>query len=151
VSQQLRSLLCACCNTAEDKQKSYPISDDYLFSAPLSGKTYLNLIQKLKKQGWQIELYYLWLPSIEFSAQRVQERVEHGGHHIPLQDIQRRYPKGIYNLMHHYAPLCDSLVCFDNSSLTSETIFIQQGSDVTVSHKIKFEQLKGVSNAVSRK
>ena len=30
----------------------------------LSGKSYLSIIQTLKQNGWRIELYYLWLPSI---------------------------------------------------------------------------------------
>ncbi len=35
LSQQLRSLLCACCDTTKDKQEFCPISDDYLFPDPL--------------------------------------------------------------------------------------------------------------------
>ena len=35
LSQQLRSLLCACYDTTKDKRKFCPISDDYLFPAPL--------------------------------------------------------------------------------------------------------------------
>jgi predicted ABC-type ATPase len=112
----------------------------------LSGKSYLSIIQILKQNGWRIELYYLWLPSIEFSAKRVEERVKHGGHNIPLQDIQRRYPKSIDNLLNHYAPLCDLTVCMDNSTLNPETIFIQEDSVLTVINASKFEQIKRKSS-----
>jgi len=72
------------------------------FETTLSGRGYLRLIKQLKSKGWQIHLYYLWLPSVTFSLMRVDERVRHGGHSIPSEDIRRRYPKSISNLMSLY-------------------------------------------------
>lgn len=76
--------------------------DDFAFETTLSGKTYLRLIQQLLGDGWQVKLYYLWLPSIEMSIERVAERVAHGGHNIPHESIIRRYPRSIANLLDHY-------------------------------------------------
>ncbi len=117
--------------------------ESFAFETTLSGKTYLPILKKLKRNGWRIELYYLWLPDIEFSIRRVQERVAHGGHNIPLADIRRRYPKSLYNLLHLYTPLTDVTVCFDNSKMMPEKIFIYQDSAYTVLDPIKFEHIKG--------
>ena len=71
---------------------------DFAFETTLSGRGYLRLIKRLKKEGWQVELLYLALPSVELSKLRVLERVEHGGHNIPVKDIERRFPRSLSNL-----------------------------------------------------
>ncbi len=52
--------------------------DDFAFETTLAGRTYLRLIERLKSDGWQVELIYLALPSVEMSKLRVAERVAHG-------------------------------------------------------------------------
>ncbi|MCH9698155.1 MAG: hypothetical protein K0U68_08640 [Gammaproteobacteria bacterium] len=81
--------------------------ESFAFETTLSGKSYLRLIHQLRNDHWIIELFYLWLPSIESSIARVKERVDHGGHHIPAEDIKRRFPRSMDNLINRYAPLCD--------------------------------------------
>ena len=56
---------------------------DFAFETTLAGRSYLRLIEQLKGNGWQVELTYLALPSIQLCKQRVAERVAHGGHNIP--------------------------------------------------------------------
>lgn len=99
--------------------------EDFAFETTLAGKTYLKLIRQLLADGWRVDLYYLWLPSIEMSIERVAERVEHGGHDIPRESIIRRYPRSIANLLEHYALLCSSTICMDNSGPEPEVIFVQ--------------------------
>ena len=45
-----------------------------------SGRSYLRLIKRLQKYGWQVVLLYLSLPDVEMSVARVKERVAHGEH-----------------------------------------------------------------------
>lgn len=99
--------------------------EDFAFETTLAGRTYLRLIRQLLADDWQVNLYYLWLPSIEMSIARVAERVAHGGHDIPRESIARRYPRSIANLLEHYAPLCSSTICLDNSGATPVVIFYQ--------------------------
>lgn len=65
--------------------------EDFAFETTLAGKTYLRLIRELLADDWQVNLYYLWLPSVETSIARVAERVAHGGH-----DISRPVPEVIF-------------------------------------------------------
>ena len=102
--------------------------EDFCFETTLSGKTYLHLIKQLLADQWHVELYYLWLPSVEMSIKRVAERVAHGGHDIPEQTIIRRYARGVDNFLNHYAPLCDDTICFENSEKISKVIFTQSST-----------------------
>lgn len=115
--------------------------EDFAFETTLSGKTYLRLIRRLLADGWRVELYYLWLPGVELSIERVAERVSHGGHNIPRESIIRRYPRSVENLLMHYAPLCSSVICLDNSRAIPEVIFVQDGDSRTVEHSDLYQQL----------
>ena len=115
--------------------------EDFAFETTLAGKTYLRLVRQLRRDGWKVKLYYLWLPSAEMSLARVAERVAHGGHDIPRAAIVRRYPRSLHNLLEYYAPLCDSTLCFDNSGTEPEVIFVQDATGRTVENEVLFQEL----------
>ena len=58
---------------------------------------------------------------------RVTERVSHGGHDIPVPDIERRFFRSWENLIDVYASLVDRTVCWLNSGDTRKIVFTQQG------------------------
>jgi len=107
-------------------QKQIAAGNDFAFETTLSGRSYLRLIKAMQQDGWEIVLFYLWIPSASFSRERVRERVRQGGHNIPDEVIRRRYPKSIRNLIKYYAPLCDQIFCYDNSSSEPRLIFSQE-------------------------
>lgn len=53
--------------------------EHFAFETTLAGRVHLRLIQRLRSDGWRVELTYLALPSAEMSRIRVLERVRHGG------------------------------------------------------------------------
>lgn len=112
---------------------------DFSFETTLSGRGYLRLIKRLKKEGWQVELLYLALPSVELSKLRVLERVEHGGHNIPVKDIERRFPRSLSNLLTLYSHEVDNTRCFLNKDKIPELIFEQQGSKRTIKNESLFQ------------
>jgi predicted ABC-type ATPase len=100
---------------------------DFGFETTLAGRGYLRLIRRLRADGWKVELIYLALPDAEMAKLRVAERVSHGGHDIPAQDIERRFLRSLENLFTEYASLVDRTVCSLNSGETPEVVFTQQG------------------------
>jgi predicted ABC-type ATPase len=114
--------------------------ESFAFETTLSGRTYLRLIKRLQTDGWKVALFYLWLPDVEISIARVKERVEHGGHHIPEEDIRRRFPRSINNLLNDYATLCDVTLCFNNS-VEPELIFTQRKKIIQVENQTQYEKL----------
>ncbi len=109
--------------------------NDFAIETTLSGRSYLKLIKTLKNNGWVVELIYLALPSVDMSKQRVAERVKHGGHNIPLKDIERRFPRSLNNLLNEYGELVDRSMCFMNDGEEPVLIFEQKGKTRNVLHK----------------
>ena len=100
---------------------------DFAFETTLSTRSYVSFIQKAKSLGYQITLLYFWLSSPQNAIQRVAKRVSQGGHHIPSDIIERRYFRGIENLIKLYIPVCDSWLIFNNLNPNSE--FIAKGTN----------------------
>ncbi|NEP63763.1 MAG: hypothetical protein F6K31_43875 [Symploca sp. SIO2G7] len=105
---------------------------DFAFETTLAGRTYLRLIQQLRSDGWRVELIYLALPNVAMSRMRVAERVTHGGHNIPLADIERRFPRSLRNLLTEFGSITDRTRCFMNSGEVPELIFVQQDNERTI-------------------
>lgn len=88
---------------------------DFAFETNLSGKSYISLLTNLKKKGYTLYLFFLWIPSSELAIARIKERVQEGGHHVPAEDVRRRFARGINNFFNLYEPLLDYWMLFDNS------------------------------------
>ncbi len=88
---------------------------DFAFETTLSGKAYATLIMELKKKGYGVHLFFLWIPSPELAIARIKDRVVEGGHNVPADDVRRRFIRGIRNFFNLYEPLVDSWMLFDNS------------------------------------
>jgi predicted ABC-type ATPase len=88
--------------------------EDFAFETTLSTRSYVSLIKKARTNGYQISLLYFWLISPDFAKQRVAKRVSQGGHNIPDEVVDRRYYRGIANLVDLYIPIVDSWIVIDN-------------------------------------
>jgi len=88
---------------------------DFAFETTLSGKSYVNLLTGLKAKGYALHLFFLWIPSPELAIARIKDRVAEGGHNVPVEDVRRRFTRGINNFFSLYEPLLDSWMLFDNS------------------------------------
>jgi predicted ABC-type ATPase len=52
----------------------------------------------------------------------VADRVAEGGHDIPRDIIERRYFRGIFNLISLYIPVCDSWIVVNNRDVVPEVV-----------------------------
>ncbi len=109
----------------------------FSFETTLATRFYKHWISGLKHEGFEFHLVFLWLKSPELACERVQNRVNFGGHNIPKDVIYRRYFKGLQNFFKLYQPIADSWAFYDNSKFgnpdiiaeggqTSETIFNEE-------------------------
>lgn len=57
----------------------------------------------------------MWLSSSKLAKARVKKRVKEGGHSIPGEVIERRFEKGVKNLL-SFLKLADEWLVLDNSS-----------------------------------
>ena len=86
------------------------------FETTLSGQTQLALWNRLRTQGYQIHLFYLWLENPDLAEARVRVRVQEGGHNIPAQTIRRRFSRSFDNFLRVHRHVADFWMLLDNSA-----------------------------------
>jgi len=119
----------------------------FAFETTLSGRGYLALFRNLKKRGYKIHLFYLWLPNAEIAIRRVKERVRRGGHFVPDEDVRRRFNRSLKNLFAEYLPLLDTWTLFDNSQRHPRKIAYAEEGKVQI---IDTDLLRKIKNSMER-
>ena len=100
---------------------------DFGFETTLSGKSYLRLLNELKqRKSYNIHLFLLWISSVKLALERIELRVQQGGHDIPEAVVRRRFDKGISNFFHLYRPVVDRWIIFDNSGDVPEVVAFEE-------------------------
>ena len=123
---------------------------DFAFETTLAGRSQIKLLKKLRQDGWQINLFFLWIPDATFSKSRIRERVKHGGHDIPNDTIYRRFPRIMHNLVKIYIPLCDKVVCYDNSESEPVLVFEKDKNGQKISDNDMYEKIIRFANGHKR-
>lgn len=90
----------------------------FALESTLSGQTYVERLQRLRKRGYRVEIIFLRLSSPELAIKRVAHRVRQGGHHVPDEDVRRRFARGLRNFEQLYKPLADQWAMYENSGAT---------------------------------
>ncbi|MEI6845672.1 MAG: zeta toxin family protein [Candidatus Firestonebacteria bacterium] len=122
--------------------KQYSASlTDFGFETTLSGKLYANLIKGLKKRGYNVHIYFLWVPNPEVSLARIKERVAEGGHNIPKADVIRRYTRSIDNFFQIYRDLSDYWMLFDNSGQSPKVIADNMDGSIRISNEALYSKI----------
>lgn len=115
---------------------------DFGFETTLAGVTYLSLLRKLRAQGYRIQLFSLWIPTVEMALARIADRVRRGGHDIPEKVVRRRFHKGLQHLFIRYRPLLDSWMLFDNSGTVPRLVAREELGELRVFDEGLFARIK---------
>lgn len=114
----------------------------FAFETTLSTLSYRNKLLKAKEKGYTTTLLFFWLNNVNLAKERVKTRVEEGGHDIPKDIIERRYLKGIKNLLNIYLKLVDHALKYDNSYGKHELIAQKIEDDFLIFNKRTYSKLK---------
>ena len=95
---------------------------DFAFETTLATRSYVSLVKSAQRVGYKVTLLFIWLDSPETAIQRVADRVAEGGHNIPGNVIERRYHRGIFNLINLYIPICDRWILVNNKDVVPELV-----------------------------
>ncbi|NES86982.1 MAG: Zeta toxin family protein, partial [Moorea sp. SIO2B7] len=79
----------------------------FAFETTLAARSFAPFLRECQTQGYQINLIYVWLNTVELAITRVALRVASGGHNIPEDVIRRRYDRGIKNFLEIYIKIAD--------------------------------------------
>jgi len=115
---------------------------DFGFETTLAGVTYMSLLRGLKAQGYRIQLFFLWIPTVEMSLARIADRVRRGGHGIPETVVRRRFHRGFQNLFKLYRPLLDSWTLFDNSGNAPTLVAREELGEFQVFDQVLFARIR---------
>ena len=123
------------------------LADDkvnFAFETTLASRTFSTWIPKLKQEGYEFHLIFLWLQNVELAIRRVEERVKTGGHSIPEETIRRRYKSGLKNFFNLYRPLTDSWQFYDNSNADKLSLIASEihGDKLMIENKSIWEELE---------
>ena len=97
----------------------------------LCGKSIISTIKKAKNLGYFIELHYVGLDSAETAKERVQKRIQLGGHGIDNDIIEKRYYESLQNLK-EIIPICDSIKFYDNTKYFIQIASYYQGKYINI-------------------
>jgi predicted ABC-type ATPase len=111
------------------------------FETTLSGRSYVPLLARLKTEGYEIHIFFLWLKSADLALSRVKERVSRGGHDVPEAIIRRRFDRSMRNFLIHYRQLADSWTLFDNSGESPRVIAFEKTKSLRIINKTVYGAL----------
>jgi predicted ABC-type ATPase len=104
--------------------------ETFALESTLSGKTYVRIFNRALSLGYELELQYLWLSSVEQAIARVRRRVRMGGHDVPVSDIRHRFKRSLIHLINDYLPLATRWAIWDNRGLPAKRLATSATDDV---------------------
>ena len=107
-------------------------NEAFAFETTLAGKAYISFLKQAKRQGYQVHIFFLWIPTVELALGRIANRVRMGGHEIPAETVRRRFRRGTYNFFHYYQQLADSWYLFDSSGIPPVLVARQEHGELAV-------------------
>ncbi len=116
---------------------------DFAFETTFAGRSYISLIEAVKRKGYTVTVFFLWIPDVKLARERIKQRVKDGGHDVPFEDVKRRFERSRLNFIKFYAPLCDGWTLFDNSMAKHFRIAYKEHGALKVLNKVLYRQFFG--------
>ena len=88
---------------------------DFSFETVLSTDRNLDLMIRAKEKGYYITCFYVLTSDPDINVERVNCRVQSGGHAVPEDKIRERWQRAL-RLFPSLIPICNELYVFDNSA-----------------------------------
>lgn len=98
----------------------------FTLETTLSGKTIFSQIDAANAAGFSTTMLFVGLDSISTHLERIRDRVSQGGHNIPEEDVRRRHPRTLDNLLRSISHV-EMLHVFDNSVELRHVLSIMRG------------------------
>jgi predicted ABC-type ATPase len=106
----------------QELNKRLDENNSFVIETTLSGKYLIKYIKKAQINGFEVEMIYLFLEKPETNISRVAIRVVTGGHHVPENDIIRRFYRSQQMFFNVYKDLVDYWEVYYNSNEIFEKI-----------------------------
>jgi predicted ABC-type ATPase len=127
--------------TLEEIEAQAKRGEDFGFETTLSGKGHQEVLRGLKRRGFEVNIFYLWVPSAELTLARIKERVLRGGHDVAEAVVRRRFEKSLRNFFGLYRPLADSWMLFDSSESDLSIIASEEKGTLRILQSARYNEL----------
>ena len=107
----------------------------FIVESTLSGRSLAKTIERAKAVDYEVDVNCVFVADPESSVDRVAHRVRLGGHHVPTNDVIRRFSRSLSNFWRLYRPLADTWSLRYNGSdgyLTVARSWEQENEDCVV-------------------
>lgn len=111
-----------------------------LVETTLWGRGTLRLIRSARERGYAVSLTFVFLDSPYASELRIRDRVVKGGHHVPSQDVHRRFPRSLRNFWHSYRSRADWWRLLYNGSERHVEVAMGEADKYFVADEALFER-----------
>ena len=108
----------------------------------LSGHTFRHFMRSAHKAGFVITITFVYVDSADFCVERVRERVRKGGHHVPENDVRRRFRRAAVNFWNLYRELADHWLLVYNTGGGPHDIAAGSPKEFFVRDVTRFKQFE---------
>lgn len=119
---------------------------DFAFETTAASKSFFPFLKKCKKNGYEVNILFLWIKTPELTLKRIADRVALGGHNIPENIVRRRYKKCLYNFFKIYKDIASSWFFYDNSDKLLRPIAENNSNNLLIFDKVIWEKCLKVIN-----
>jgi predicted ABC-type ATPase len=87
---------------------------DLVVESTLAGRGLRRYLDRMQEAGYSVRVVFIFLETPEQCVRRVRQRVKKGGHHVPREDVVRRFRRSIQNFWTVYRTRADQWALFFN-------------------------------------
>ena len=113
----------------------------FAIETTLSGRTYASMMARMRRMGFRIQIYFLWIPDYRLALRRIKGRVESRGHDIPADVVKRRFGRALANFFEVYSPLAHHVMIFDNSGGEPRKVAERRGRRSWVADAVLYRRM----------
>lgn len=117
-------------------------NEDFAIETTLAGRTLIPIITKAKTIGYKVEMFYFYTGNVQVNLKRIRQRVKQGGHHIPAEDVKRRYQRSLANFFSTYTTLCDTITVIGNALGFPTVIAYIKDGESFIANETSWQQMK---------
>jgi predicted ABC-type ATPase len=115
----------------------------FTYETTLSSNDSLRQIRDAKAKGYEVRLYFVALADVDTSIDRVGYRVLRGGHNIPTEALQRRFPLILANVL-EVAPRVDRFELIDNQDWEGKSRLLIENGRVVYRHRSDYPGIEAL-------
>lgn len=89
-------------------------SRNIIVESTLAGRSIGRVLERARTNGFWCQIAFTFVDAPEASIARIVQRVRAGGHHVPDEDVNRRFYRSIRNFWLSYRNMVDQWTLTDN-------------------------------------